>query len=132
MPQKIRIFTAGKCPPCAELQQKLDQGKVIIYGPEEDAELSVHDVETEKDFPMVKEFGLDQLPTVFLDTQKCSIETDGENLVITCPVEGHLDEPYQSEIASEPVESSSEHKTPSPAELDTGDIVVSHPEPAQT
>lgn len=80
MAKKVKVFVSSSCPPCAEIKEKIEQGKFNV----EDVDLI--DVETEDGFKYIKKLNLTSLPSAYLGTKQCRLgfSENDEIVVIEC------------------------------------------------
>jgi len=81
----IKIFTSKNCPPCEELEEKLEES-----GLKDEVELI--DIETDEGFLKFKEEVIDHrdgaVPSAFKDGKQCKIGYDEDDkLVLDCPTD---------------------------------------------
>ena len=86
----ITIFTSKNCPPCQELEEKLEESNL-------QDEVELVDIETDEGFLKFKEEVIDHrdgaVPTAYKDGKQCIIGYDEDDkLVLECPTDEIEDE----------------------------------------
>ncbi len=82
MDNKIRLFVAGSCGPCAEVKKLVGEGRVNQAGVEMiDLEEGNNYEKWKNQVPMTK------VPSAFRGTKQCQLNINDETrqLVLTCP-----------------------------------------------
>jgi len=81
----IKIFTSKNCPPCEEMEEKLEESDFKD-------EVELIDIETDEGFLKFKEEVIDHrdgaVPSAFKDGKQCKIGYDEDDkLVLDCPTD---------------------------------------------
>lgn len=81
----IRLYTSKNCPPCAQLEELMEQGHLTI----DEDELEIVDIETDEGFEKFSEevlqHGDGAVPSAYLEGQKCNIRIDEDGIHFDCP-----------------------------------------------
>lgn len=87
MAESLRIFVASGCGPCKEITEAIDNGTIDVDGltvtEAKEADIDLIDVASDEGFPLVEEYGLDNVPAAYYGKRRCEILV-GERITIDC------------------------------------------------